>query len=31
MSTSVEHTDVAWDKETLFHGEGPDGFLRLLA
>ncbi len=30
MSTSVEHTDVAWDLETLVHGEGPDGVLRLL-
>lgn len=30
MSTSVEHTDVGWDLETLVHGEGPDGVLRLL-
>lgn len=30
MSTSVEHTDVAWDLETLVHGEGADGVLRLL-
>lgn len=30
MSTSAEHTDVAWDLETLVHGEGPDGVLRLL-
>ena len=26
----MEHTDVAWDLETLVHGEGPDGVLRLL-
>mgnify|MGYP002651536843 CR=1 FL=1 len=25
MSTSAEHTDVAWDLETLVHGEGADG------
>jgi oligoendopeptidase F len=30
MSTSVEHTDVAWDLETLVHGEGADGVGRLL-
>jgi oligoendopeptidase F len=30
MSTSVEHTDVAWDLETLVHGEGADGVERLL-
>lgn len=30
MSTSAEHTDVVWDLETLVHGEGPDGVLRLL-
>ncbi|MGX6448026.1 M3 family oligoendopeptidase [Patulibacter sp. S7RM1-6] len=30
MSTSAEHTDVAWDLETLVHGEGADGVRRLL-
>jgi oligoendopeptidase F len=30
MSTSVEHTDVAWDLETLVHGEGAEGVQRLL-
>lgn len=30
MSTTVEHTDVAWDLETLVQGEGPDGVKRLL-
>jgi oligoendopeptidase F len=30
MSTSVEHTDVAWDLETLVHGEGAEGVERLL-
>lgn len=30
MSTTVAHTDVAWDLETLVQGEGPDGVKRLL-